>query len=40
VIEREIAQMTEQLASGDVDLLATRGRYLQIKYQGDDTIEG
>jgi hypothetical protein len=40
VIEREIAQMTEQLASGDLDLLATRGRYLQIKYQGDDVIEG
>lgn len=40
VIGREIAQMTEQLASGDLDLLATRGRYLQIKYQGDDTIEG
>lgn len=38
VIEREIAQMTEQLASGDLDLLATRGRYLQIKYQGDDDI--
>jgi hypothetical protein len=40
VIDREIAQMTEQLASGDLDLLATRGRYLQIKYQGDDVIEG
>jgi hypothetical protein len=40
VIDREIAQMTEQLASGDLDLLATRGRYLQIKYQGDDAIEG
>lgn len=39
VIEREIAQMTEQLAAGDLDLLATRGRYLQIKYQGDDVIE-
>jgi hypothetical protein len=40
VIDREIAQMTEQLAKGDLDLLATRGRYLQIKYQGDDVIEG
>ena len=39
VIDREIAQMTEQLAQGDLDLLATRGRYLQIKYQGDDAIE-
>ncbi|RIA43664.1 hypothetical protein DFR49_1890 [Hephaestia caeni] len=40
VIDREIAQMTRQLAEGDLDLLATRGRYLEIKYQGDDTIEG
>jgi hypothetical protein len=40
VIDRVIAQMTEQLAKGDLDLLATRGRYLQIKYQGDDVIEG
>ena len=40
VIDREIAQMTEQLAAGNLDLLATRGRYLQIKYQGDDVIEG
>src|SRR3546814_9374282 len=36
VIDREIAQMTRQLAEGDLDLLATRGRYLQIKYQGDE----
>src|SRR3546814_7110202 len=31
VIDREIAQMTRQLAEGDLDLLATRGRYLPIK---------
>jgi hypothetical protein len=37
VIDREIAQLTEQLAQGDLDSLATRGRYLQIKYQGDDS---
>ena len=35
VIDDEIAEMSEQLAQGDLDLLATRGRYLQIKYQGD-----
>ncbi|HEU4961739.1 MAG TPA: hypothetical protein VFT56_15205 [Sphingomonas sp.] len=40
VIDREIGQMTEQLAEGDLNLLATRGRYLQIKYQGDDAIGG
>ena len=36
VIDDEIAEMSAQLAQGDLDLLATRGRYLQIKYQGDD----
>lgn len=37
VIDEEIADMTRQLAQGDLDQLATRGRYLQIKYQGDGT---
>lgn len=36
LIEEEIGEMSSQLAQGDLDLLATRGRYLQIKYQGDD----
>ena len=36
LIDREIAQMSEQLAQGDLDSLATRGRYLEIKYSGDD----
>ena len=35
VIDDEIAEMSAQLAQGDLDLLATRGRYLQIKYQGE-----
>lgn len=35
VIDREIAEMTEQLAQGSLDSLATRGRYLEIKYRGD-----
>ncbi|UUL81753.1 hypothetical protein [Sphingomonas qomolangmaensis] len=38
VIDDEIAQMTAQLAQGDLDLLATRGRYLQIRYQGDGEV--
>lgn len=38
VIDTEIAQMTTQLAQGDLDSLATRGRYLQIRYRGDDEI--
>lgn len=37
LIEREIGQMSEQLAQGDLDTLATRGRFLEIKYQGDGT---
>lgn len=32
VIEQEIAQMTEQLASGDLDKLAAHNRYLELKY--------
>ena len=35
VIGREIDEMAAQLAQGDIDALATRGRYLQIKYQED-----
>jgi len=36
VIDDEISEMSAQLAQGDLDLLTTRGRYLQIKYQGDE----
>jgi hypothetical protein len=36
LIDDEIAEMTAQLAQGDLDLLATRGRYLQIKYRDED----
>lgn len=35
-IENEIAEMSAQLAQGDLDHLATRERYLQIKYREDD----
>jgi hypothetical protein len=35
LIDTEIAEMTEQLAQGDIDNLATRGRYLQIKYRDE-----
>ena len=37
LIDDEIAEMTTQLAQGDLDALATRGRYLQIKYQGEES---
>ena len=33
VIEQEIASVTEQLARGDLDRLATHNRYLELKYQ-------
>ncbi len=36
VIEREIQTMSENIASGDLNALATRGRYLEIKYQEQD----
>ena len=33
VIDAEIARMTESLASGDLDKLATQNRFLELKYQ-------
>jgi hypothetical protein len=33
VIEQQIGTMTESLASGDLDKLATTNRYLELKYQ-------
>lgn len=35
LIDDEIGEMTEQLAQGDLDALATRGRFLEIKYRDD-----
>lgn len=34
VVESELGRMTEQLASGDLDKLATQGKYLELKYRG------
>ena len=36
VIDTQLAELSEQLAQGDLDSLATRGRYLELKYQGQD----
>ncbi len=33
VIDQEIARMSETLASGDLDKLATQNRFLELKYQ-------
>ena len=35
LIEREIADMTQRLAAGDLDQLQTRGRYLEMKYKDE-----
>jgi len=36
VVDEELARMTEQLAAGDLHKLATQGRYLELKYRGDE----
>lgn len=35
VVDSELSRMSEQLAMGDLTKLATQGRYLELKYQGD-----
>lgn len=35
VVQSELDRMSLQLASGDLDKLATQGRYLELKYQGE-----
>lgn len=35
VVDSELARMSEQLARGDLKKLATQGKYLELKYQGD-----
>ena len=39
LIEQEIADMTAQLAQGDLDSFATRGRYLEMKYRDDGVVK-
>ena len=36
LIERAIGEISGELAQGDLDTLATRQRYLEIKYAGDE----
>ncbi|HEX8447464.1 MAG TPA: hypothetical protein VF649_12730 [Sphingomonas sp.] len=38
VVDDELARMAEQLASGDLHKLATQGRYLELKYRGDESV--
>lgn len=35
VIERELGEISERLAQGDLDALETKRRYLQVKYEED-----
>jgi hypothetical protein len=37
VVDTELTRLSEQLASGDLNTLATQGRYLELKYQGDSS---
>lgn len=39
LIDGEIARMTEQLARGAYDELATQKRYLELKYEGDAGLD-
>jgi hypothetical protein len=36
LVESELGRMTEQLASGHLDQLATQGKYLELKYRGEE----
>lgn len=40
VVEGEISRMTQQLASGELDALATQGKFLELKYRGDEDLNG
>ncbi len=35
VVDSELDRISTQLAAGDLNALATQGRYLELKYQGD-----
>lgn len=35
VVDGELKRMSEQLARGDLEKLATQGKFLELKYQGD-----
>ena len=36
VVDTELSRMSEQLARGDLERLATQGKYLELKYQGGE----
>jgi len=38
VVDSELARMSADLATGDLNKLATQGRYLELKYKDDDGV--
>lgn len=40
VVHEELARLSEQIVSGDLNKLATQGRYLELKYRGEDGEAG
>jgi hypothetical protein len=38
IVDSELARMSADLASGDLQKLATQGRYLQLKYKNEDEL--
>ena len=38
VVDSELARMTADLASGDLNKLATQGRYLELKYKDEGGV--
>ena len=38
VVDQQLAEMSANLASGDMRKLATQGRYLELKYKDDDGV--
>jgi hypothetical protein len=40
VIDAEVTRMTEQLARGAFDEVATQRRYLELKYDGAGSLGG
>jgi len=40
LIDEEIAEMTRNIAAGDLDKLATQGKFLELKYRDPDGVRG
>ncbi len=38
MVDSELARMSADLASGDLNKLATQGRYLELKYKDENGV--